>query len=69
MALKDNSGSETTLPAMAFDLKTKTKLSTIAIKDQRLDLRPEISALSADGKILYFTTVSSFCREEGFFNL
>ena len=33
-------------------------MSKIKVKDQRIDLRPEVTALSPDGKLIYLAFVS-----------
>ncbi len=60
VSLKDNTHSKTTLPAVSIDLITSKKLAEIEIEGQRLDLRPEVTGLSNDGKILYVTFVSCY---------
>eukprot|EP00794_Sanderia_malayensis_P011740 gene11740-12960_t len=44
---------ERTMPIFVIDLKTSKKIAEIKVKEKRLDLRPEVTALSDDGKILY----------------
>ena len=47
-----------TVPAVCIDVKAGKKMSKITVKDQRIDLRPEVTALSPDGKLLYLAFVS-----------